>query len=57
LSDTEVEEKTKKIIQNHIKNHKFVSLSDIVEQIEEEEKAAIIENEVSENKIITEENN
>lgn len=57
LSDTEVEEKTKKIIQNHIKNHKFVSLSDIVEQIEEEEKAAIIENEVNENKTITEENN
>jgi len=56
LSDTEVEEKTKKIIQNHIKNHKFVSLSDIVEQIEEEEKTAIIENEVNENKTITEKN-
>ena len=43
LSDTEVEEKTQKIIQNHIKNHKFVSLSDIVEEIEQEESSNIVE--------------
>jgi hypothetical protein len=43
LSDTEVEEKTQKIIQYHIKNHKFVSLSDIVEEIEQEESSNIVE--------------
>gem|GEM_PF-5435844 len=57
LTEQEAEEKIQTIVQEYSKNNKYISLSDIVEQIEEEEKAAIIENEVSENKTITEENN